>query len=85
MLTQRDLHQIEELVDKKLDEKLDEKLKYLPTTEEFFSKMDEVMGEVKATREAFELHAGQHSDINDTLEDHEERLKKFEKRQVVAA
>ena len=46
-LTQKDLDAIEELI----DEKLDEKIKLLPTKGEFFSKMDEVMGELKAIRE----------------------------------
>ncbi len=36
-----------------------EKLRFLPTKEEFFTKMDEVMGELKAMREAFDLHTGQ--------------------------
>ena len=47
VLTQKDFDQIERV----LDEKLDEKLKNLPTKNEFFSKMDEVMGELKTTRE----------------------------------
>lgn len=42
MLTQKDLDEIEEIV----EEKLDGKIKNLPTKDEFFSKMDEVMGEL---------------------------------------
>lgn len=75
MLTQRDIKAIEEIV----EEKIDEKTRLLPTKGEFFSKMDEVMGELTATRETFELHTGQHSEINDQLEEHEHRLKKVEK------
>jgi len=43
-LTQRDLDEIEEL----MDQKLDEKLKILPTKDDFFTQMGEVMGELKA-------------------------------------
>lgn len=42
-LTQHDLDQIEELT----REIIKEEIKNLPTKEEFFSKMDEVMGELK--------------------------------------
>lgn len=76
MLTQNDIKVIEDII----EEKIDEKTRLLSTKEEFFSKMDEVVGELKATRETFELHTGQHSEINDQLENHEERLKKVEKR-----
>lgn len=51
MLTQKDLDQVEEIVDRKLDEKI----KFLPTKDEFFGKMDEVMGELKAIREEQEV------------------------------
>lgn len=50
-LTQKDLWAIEELIEEKLEEKLDEKIKGLPTKDEFYTKMDEVMGELKAIRE----------------------------------
>jgi len=46
-LTQNDFNQIEQL----MDDKLDEKLKILPTKDDFFNKMDEVVGELKTTRE----------------------------------
>lgn len=78
MLTLQDLLKIENIVDKKLDEKLDEKLKFLPTKEEYFSKMDKVIGELKASREAFELHTGQHARVDDQLENHDKRIKKIE-------
>jgi hypothetical protein len=45
----RDL--IEVTIDEKLDQKLDEKLRFLPTKDDFYSKMDEVMGELKTIRE----------------------------------
>ena len=54
-LTQEDLDAIKDLVgvtiDESLEKMLDEKLKYFPTKEEFFNKMDEVMKELKDTRE----------------------------------
>ncbi len=47
MLTQKDLSQIEEIV----EEKIGEKTKFLPTKDEFYGKMDEVVGELKSIRE----------------------------------
>ena len=75
MLTQKDLDEIEELIDRKLDEKI----KFLPTKDEFYTKMDELMVEIKAVREEQKTHSGQHSEINDTLETHETRIKKLAK------
>jgi hypothetical protein len=55
MLTVQDLKQIknivEEVVVRVVDEKLDEKIKFLPTTDVFLTKMDEVVGELQKTRE----------------------------------
>jgi len=47
MLTQKDYDEIEKLV----REIVREEIKLLPTKEEFFSKMDELMKEVKDNRE----------------------------------
>jgi hypothetical protein len=58
-----------------IEEKLEEKIKLLPTKEEFFSRMDGLSGEVKDMREAQELHAGDHMEINDRQEKIEKRLK----------
>ena len=66
-LTQKDFNQIEGL----LDEKLDEKIKILPTKEEFFSKMDEVMGELGTIRE-------EQTVLSHQVADHENRLKSLE-------
>ncbi|MBI4066785.1 hypothetical protein HY407_00225 [Candidatus Gottesmanbacteria bacterium] len=63
MLTIKDLEEIEKIV----DEKLDAKIKHLPTKDEFYEKMDEVMGELKAVRESQEIHANQHAEINDEI------------------
>lgn len=62
---------IEETLDEKLDEKLDARLSHLPTKDEFYSKMDEVMGELKTIRE--EVSATSHR-----LENHEDRIEKIE-------
>lgn len=62
-LTQKDLDQVEEIVDRKLDDKI----KLLPTKDEFFGKMDEVMGELKTIREEHEVQSGK-------LSDHEDRI-----------
>lgn len=74
MLTQKDLDEIEEVIDKKLDEKI----KFLPTKEEFYTKMDEVMGELETIREEQTLIGSKLSEHSDTLENHEARIAKFE-------
>ena len=57
--------------DEKFDERLGEKLSHLPTKDEFYSKMDEVMGELKAIRE--EQVSQSHM-----LSNHEDRIEKIE-------
>jgi len=68
MLTQKDIDQIEEI----MDQKLDEKLKLLPTKDEFFTQMGEVMGELKAIRE-------EHATQSHRLSNHEDRIETLEK------
>ena len=78
MLTKKDFDKFEELIKQVVDDELDKKIpnyiKYLPTKVEFYIKMDELMGEVKAMRESQEIHAGTHSEINDRLEKLEQVL-----------
>ena len=62
---------IEVTIHEKLDEKLDEKLKYLPTKDEFYETVDDVMGELKAIREEKSVQSHQFSN-------HEDRLVKIE-------
>ena len=77
-LTQQDLDAIKDLIkitieeDETLVRKLD--LSFLPTREEFFSKMDEVVGELKAMRDEHKLLSRR------VYEDHEPRLQKIEKK-----
>ena len=66
-LTQKDFDQIEEL----LDEKFNERFKMLPTKEEFFSKMDEMMGELKTSRE-------ERTTLSHQVSNHEDRLRVLE-------
>lgn len=70
MLTQKDVEEIGGI----LDQKLEKRLKFIPTKKDFFKRMDKLMGEVKAMREVFDLHLGQHKDINDTEDNHERRI-----------
>lgn len=67
MLTQKDLDEIEEIVEGKLGEKI----KILPTKNEFFSKMDEVMKELETIRDEQTI-------ISHQVSDHGERLEKLE-------
>ncbi len=42
---------------------VDERIKFLPTKEQFFKRIDELSGRLKKIDEAQELHQGQHDDI----------------------
>lgn len=64
---------VDEELDVKLDEKLEEKVGNLPTKDEFFGKMDEVMGELKAIREEQPLQSHR-------LSNHEDRITVLEKK-----
>jgi len=70
MLTQDDLKALSDLID--------EKTKQLPTKEEFFTKMDEVMGELKSNREEQMVQVGIISEHSDQLEDHGHRIETLE-------
>lgn len=77
VLTQKDFDEIEQLLDDKLEEKFEQRFKHLPTKEEFFSKMDEVVGELKAIRE-------EHPAITNKLSNHEDRIAKLESSQTTS-
>ena len=66
-LTQKDFDQVEELTRAIIREEI----KNLPTKDEFFSKMDEVMGELKTIRE-------EQTTLSYTVSNHENRLKNLE-------
>src|SRR5688572_17141764 len=74
-LDRDDLQAIKNLIDatfdEAFDEKLNEKLSSLPTKDEFYTKMDEIMGELKTIREEQALQS-QH------LSDHDDRIEKVE-------
>ncbi len=67
-LTEKDIDEIKQIV----DEKLDEKIKILPTKDEFFSKMDEVVGELKTIREEQTI-------LTHKTSGHEDRIVSLEK------
>lgn len=79
MLTKLDLQQIGKLVKAILTEELFDlreevkKIKLLPTRDEFFKKMDEVITELQKERDDHTVMRGQ-------LGDHEERMEKIEKK-----
>ena len=75
MLTQKDLDEIEKIVDKSINSRT----KFLPTKDEFYSKMDELIGEIKASRQEHTAITGRLSEHSDTLDKHEKRLEKIEK------
>lgn len=75
MLSPKDMHDIDNLFDKKLEEKLNEKFKFYPTKDELFTKLDKLMKEIKDMREEFAITTG----YKDQIEDHEMRIEKVEK------
>ena len=72
MLTQKDLEDIEKVV----DEKIESRTSNLPTKDEFYTKMDEVVGELKTIREEQAVLSG----LNTKVNDHDERIFKLEKK-----
>ncbi|MBI3385046.1 hypothetical protein HY030_02535 [Candidatus Gottesmanbacteria bacterium] len=75
MLTIKDLDEIEKLIDKKLDTKL----AFLPSKDEFYKMMDELMGEIRTVREEMAMMNNRSKDFFDRLENHEGRIKDLEK------
>lgn len=73
MLTQKDIDSIRKIIDGEL-ETVRGQIKLLPTRDEFFTKMDEVVGELKTVREEQAVLSG----YKDQLEDHEGRITKLE-------
>jgi hypothetical protein len=76
-LDNEDLKAIKNLMEVTIDEAIEEKLvtkqdlSHLPTKDEFYTKMDEVMGELKAIREEQPLQSHK-------LSDHDDRIEKIE-------
>lgn len=56
-----------------LDKRLDE------LKNELIEIKDEIVGEIKASRDDSDVHQFQHQELNDTIENHEARLQKLEK------
>lgn len=75
VLTRKDFASIEKLVEQAIIDTVPKELKkhlaYLPSKKEFYDKMDEVVGELRKSREVFEL-------IPRRVSDHEDRLGKLE-------
>jgi len=76
-----DLKSIKDLMEITFDEKIEEKelvtkddIKHLPTKDEFYQKMDEVVGELKAVREELPIISHQLSNHDDRIEKIEEKL-----------
>jgi hypothetical protein len=77
-LDNNDLRAIKQLMEVTIDEAIETKglvikedMSHLPTKDEFYSKMDEVMGELKAIREEQPLQSSR-------LSNHEDRIQKIE-------
>jgi hypothetical protein len=57
-----------------VQKELDIRVGRLPTKDEFFTGMSNLMGKVKAGREDLAVHEKQHQDIHDQLDDHEKDI-----------
>ena len=90
-LTNTDLKNIKNLMEITFDEKLDDAcesslatkddIQHLPTKDEFYGKMDEVMGELKAIREEQGILSG----LNEKVNEHEDRIGKIEEKLQVSS
>lgn len=69
-LTMKDLDEIEKIV----DEKVEEKTRNLPTKDDFFSKMEEVMGELRTIRENTVVLSSQVSRHDNRITSLEEKI-----------
>lgn len=74
MLTQKDLDEIEKIV----DDKLGENLKLLPSKDEFFEEMDKVMKELETIRDEQTI-------IGHQVSNHENRITSLEKVQLTSS
>lgn len=72
--------QIRKIVREEIKSEIESQTRLLPTKDEFFSAMSELMGEVKALREEHTIVQG----YKDQLEDHESRLETIETKLDIA-
>jgi len=80
-----DLKAIDQIIEAKMDVVIEnrqlvtkEDLSHLPTKDDFYGKMDEVMGELKASRE-------EKSVLGHQVSDHEDRIERIESRVGVSS
>ena len=81
-MSKKDFDALVQLIKTTVKEEIDpikEIVKFLPTKDLFLSKMAELMSEVKAMRESQEIHARQHTTINDEIVGLKSRVSKVEK------
>lgn len=62
-------------IDRRINESVGEKISHLPTKSEFYEKMDEVLGEVKAMREDFAAHKSTHEDLDKDVPNLQHKVK----------
>ena len=84
-LGSEDLKAIEKLMEMKMEAVIEkrqlaskEDLSHLPTKDEFYEKMDEVMGELKAGREKQAV-------LSHRVSDHEDRIERIESRMGITS
>ncbi len=66
-----------------MDQRLDDRFeafeaKYVDRYDEMITKLDKAIGQLQDARNTQEIHSQTHKDLNDDLEDHEERIASLE-------
>lgn len=76
MLTQKDIEEIEQIVKKIVDDQT----KFIPSKNDFFSRMDKLSKEIQDARDELVLHSGSHDELSETNLELDARLLKVEKK-----
>jgi hypothetical protein len=61
-------------VKKIIDQELSEKIKFLPSKDDLFTRMDKLSGEIQKVRDEQVLHQGQHDQVDTRLSRVEKKL-----------
>ena len=73
--TRDELENVLDELEKTIDERLEEKIRFLPTKDDFFTRMDQLSGEIQTVREEQTLHLRQHEVVDERLERVEKKLR----------
>lgn len=80
MLTFNDLQEIGKLIDERFKQFYEDHIKYIPTKDAFFTRMDMLSKEIKDAREELAAHAISHDRLDEKDEELDERVIVLEKK-----